>query len=103
MQEKNSCYNCSKYHPYYTKGYIKFDMCDLGLCGASKKTVEKHDSCEKFSYKNYARIGRKSAALAAVTEHVNILAELKQILEEDDEELLGQLLADYKSAKQKGR
>lgn len=85
MSDNKYCYNCNKYKPYYTKGYIKFDKCDIGLCGVSRKTVDKHDGCEYFGYKCYSR------------------AELKQILEEEDEELLDQFLVNFKNAKKKGR
>jgi len=103
MSDNKYCYNCNKYKPYYTKGYIKFDKCDIGLCGVSRKTVDKHDGCEYFGYKCYSRADRKAAALSALTENINILAELKQILEEEDEELLDQFLVNFKNAKKKGR
>ncbi len=103
MTETKHCYNCRMYNPYYTKGNIKFDRCDIGRCSKHRKTVERHDSCEFFSFKYYARRDRMQAALAALTEHVNLMAEIKQILEEDDEEALEEMLLNIKRQKQKRR
>ncbi len=88
MSEIKCCYCCSYYRPYYTKGNIKFDRCDIGWCGKYRKTVEKHESCEFFGRRHYMRCDRRQSALAALTEHVNALAEIKQILEEDDKDAL---------------
>ncbi len=95
------CYNCLYYRPYYTKGNIKFDRCDIGRCGKSRRTVEKHESCEFFAFMRYTRCDRKQAALAALTEHINALAEIKQILEEDDEEALAEMLENLRRQRQK--
>ena len=96
---KKHCYSCRYYKPYYTKGYTKFDRCDIGLCGRKKATVEKHEICEKYNNMYYARIDRKRAALEAIAEHINILAEIRQILEEDDEEAIEELLFNFKNRK----
>lgn len=101
MAENKFCYNCRLYRPYYTKGNVKFDRCDIGRCGKTRTTVEKHQSCEFFSFKYYARVDRKQAALAALTEHVNLLSEIRQILEEDDEEALEELLINIRNKKRK--
>lgn len=29
--ENKHCYGCKYYKPYFTKGYIQFDRCDIGL------------------------------------------------------------------------
>lgn len=97
--ESKHCYGCRFYKPYYTKGYRQFEKCDIGLCGQSKSTVDKHDSCEKYFCTYHARIDYKKATLAAITEHVNVLAEIKQILEEDDEEAVEELLYNFKNRK----
>lgn len=93
------CYGCRYYKPYYTKGYERFDRCDIGLCAKKKETVERHECCESYSCAYYNRLNRKQAALAAVVEHITILAELKQILEEDDEEAIKELFLNYKNGK----
>ena len=103
MAENKYCYNCRLYSPYYTKGNIKFDRCDIGRCGKTRTTVERHESCEFFSFKYYSRVDRKQAALTALTEHVNALSEIKQILEEDDEEVLEELLESIKKRKKKDK
>lgn len=45
----------------------------------------------------YGRVNRMQAALSAIAEHINVLAEIKQIVEEDDEEAIGELLFQYKN------
>ena len=100
MKEENKhCYGCKYYSPYYTKGYTQFDRCDIGLCTKKKATVEKHECCEKYVCMYYGRINRKQAALSALAEHVNVLHEIKQILEEDDEETIEELFYNYKNRK----
>ena len=101
MMEINNkyCYSCKHYKPYYTKGYKQFDKCDIGLCSKKKATVEKQEVCEKYSCMYYGRIDRKQAALSAVADHINVLSELKQILEEDDDEAIQELFFDFKRRK----
>ena len=99
MSEEKHCYGCRFYKPYYVKGNIQFDKCDIGLCAKKKATVEKRDICDKYENMYYARISYKKVALSAIAEHINVLAELKQILEEDDEEDIAQLLYDFKNRK----
>lgn len=89
---ENYCYNCRFYHPYYTKGYKFFDKQDIGLCGQTKTTVEKHNGCERFQYMYYGRVSSKNAALEALTDSLNTIAEIKQILEEDETEALEEFL-----------
>lgn len=101
MSENRYCYNCRFYKPYYIKGYKQFDRLDCGICGRTKENVEKHKGCEYFSYKYYARMSRKEAALAAITENVNVLSEIKQILEEDDEDAMEEFLIRMKQQKKK--
>lgn len=97
--EGKHCYGCRYYKPYYTKGYSQFDRCDIGLCTKKKTTVEKHECCENYSCMYYMRANRKQAALSAIAEHINVLAEIKQILEEDDEEDIQELFFSYKNRK----
>ena len=97
--ENKHCYSCKHYKPYYTKGYNQFDKCDIGLCTKKKATVEKQECCEQYSSMYYGRIDRRHAALIAVAEHVDLLSELKQILEEDDDEAIQELLFDFKRRK----
>lgn len=59
----------------------------------------KSDFCENYSCAYYGRIDRKQAALAAVIDNINVLAELKQILEEDDEEAIDELFYNFKNRK----
>ena len=103
MSENNNrhCYGCKYYKPYYIKGNIQFDRCDIGLCKRKKQTVDKNDICEEYSSMFYGRVKRRESALLAVIEHINILSELKQILEEDDEEAITELIFDYKRQKMK--
>ncbi len=97
--EGKHCYGCKYYNPYYTKGYIQFDKRDIGFCSKKKATVEKGEFCENYTRKIYGRINRKQAALSALAEHINVLAEIKQILEEDDEEAIKKLFFDFKNRK----
>lgn len=88
MADIKHCYNCKYYNAYYTKGYKQFDKTDLGLCTKTKTTVEKSGECDNFSRCSYTRFGRKEAALVAVRENINLLFELKQILEDDNDDLI---------------
>lgn len=97
--EGKHCYGCKYYKPYYTKGYKQFDRCDIGFCTEKEATVDKKEYCEKFTCMYYARTNRKQAALAAVAENINVLVELKQILEEDDEEDVKELFYKFKNRK----
>lgn len=99
--EKDSkhCYGCRYYKPYYTKGNIQFDRCDIGLCAKKKITVERHEVCENYTYMYYCRVDRRQAALAAIVEHIDLLSEIKQILEEDDEEVIKELFFNFKNRK----
>lgn len=96
MADSKHCYNCNYYNPYYTKGHKQFDKTDLGFCSKTKTTVEKHGVCDKFSVCRYTRFGRKEAALAAVTENINLLSELKQILEDDNDDLIDEFADNLK-------
>ena len=98
-KENKHCYGCRHYKPYYTKGYVQFERCDIGFCSKKKATVERHEICEKYDNAYYPRVGRRQAALQAVAEHINLLAEIKQVLEEDDEEAIEELLRDFKNRK----
>ncbi len=100
MEDKSKhCYGCKYYKPYFTKGNIQFDRCDIGLCAKKKTTVERHEVCEQYVCMFYGRINRKQAVLTAIAEHINVLAELKQILEEDDDEDIQELFFNYKKRK----
>jgi len=102
MSEKR-CYDCRFYRPYYVKGYIRFDKLDMGQCRQTETTVEKHGGCEKFQNMHYCRIDRKQAALAALTENLNAIGELKQILEDDESEALEEFFAQRKLQKERER
>ena len=99
MSEERHCYGCRFYKPYYIKGYVQFDRCDIGLCAKQKTTVERHGFCENYSCAYYGRVNRKQAALSAIAEHINVLSELKQILEEDDDEAIKELFFNFKKRK----
>ncbi|HBN12606.1 MAG TPA: hypothetical protein DD415_03230 [Clostridiales bacterium] len=100
MESNNKhCYGCKYYKPYFTKGYTQFDRCDIGLCTKKKSTVERHEICDKYENMYYRRINRKQAALDALTEHINVLAEIKQILDEEDDEAIKELFFDFKNRK----
>lgn len=99
MSEEKHCYGCRYYKPYYTKGNVKFDRCDIGLCAKKKTTVERHEVCDKYSCMYYGRINRKQAALSAIAEHINVLSEIKQILDEDDDEAIKELFFNFKNRK----
>ena len=103
MSEK-FCYNCRFYKPYYTKGNIQFDKLDMGLCNQTKTTIEKHNhACGFFQCTYYARLSKREAALKALTENLNALAEIKQILEENEEEALQAFLFERNIQKRKER
>lgn len=100
MKEENKhCYNCQYYRPYYIKGDTQFDRCDIGLCKKKKATVERHEVCENYAFLYHGRIGRRQATLTAIIEHINLLSELKQILDEDDDEAIKELFLEFKKRK----
>jgi len=96
------CFRCEYFKAYYTKGRTNFSKLEIGLCTKKNETIEKHCECEKFRVKYCGRFNRKQLALDALTENINLFAEIKQILEEDDEESLEELLFEYKRRKKKG-
>ena len=96
------CFRCSHYKAYYTKGRTNFSKLDTGLCTKKNETVDKHGECDKFALKYCGRYSRKQLALEALTENINLFAEIKQILEEDDEESLEELLFEYNRRKRRG-
>ena len=98
-EENKHCYSCKYYKPYYTKEYTQFDRCDVGLCSKKKVTMEKHSICENYTCMFYGRIDRKQSALSAIAEHINVLSEIKQILEEDDDEAIQELFFEFKNRK----
>ena len=99
MSNNNNCSNCRFYVPYYKKGQFKFEKLDIGSCAKTKSPVEKHNGCESFSNRLYARINRRQVVLTAIAENINLLAEMKQILEEDDSDAIEELIFDYKRKK----
>lgn len=62
-----------------------------------KATVEKQECCEQYASMYYGRIGRKQAALKALAEHINVLAEIKQILDEEDDKAIKELFFNFKN------
>ena len=103
MSEK-FCYHCRCYKPYYTKGNIRFDKLDIGLCKQTNTTIEKHNcACGFFQNIYYTRLTKKEAALKALSENLNAIAEIKQILEEDEEEALQAFLYERNIQKRKER
>ncbi len=97
--DNKKCYSCRFYKPYYTKGYFKFDKQEVGFCCSNKSATNYNETCGKFSNKNHVRIGRKQAALKALVDNLNILAEIKQILEEDDLDDLEELFTAIRERK----
>lgn len=88
MSQDKFCYNCSRYKPYYTKGTYRFDKRDLGLCMRNHETVEKKFTCENFNRATYIHRVTRTVALKALTENLNLIVEIKQILEEDKQDLI---------------
>lgn len=97
--DHKKCYSCRFYKPYYTKGYYKFDKQEVGFCCSNKSATNYNETCGKFSNKNHVRIGRKQAALKALVDNLNILAEIRQILEEDDLDDLEELFTAIRERK----
>lgn len=87
MERKNkACWNCGNYKSYYTKGMCHFDKLDCGLCRKKKESVEKHGQCE-FWRNNYAmRSLREKVAKKKLSEILDALIEIRQILFEEKEE-----------------
>ena len=103
MSEK-FCYHCRFYKPYYTRGNIQFDKLDIGVCKQAGKTIEKHNNaCAFFQSAYYAHVSKKEAALKALTENLNAVAEIKQILEESEEEALEAFLYERNLQRRKER
>ena len=82
-EEKKRCWNCFYYASFYTKGDGCFRQEKIGTCNKHNKTVAKQDTCEKWLLRPRQRAETISmTSLAEISEH---LAELKQILKEEQE------------------
>ena len=97
--ENKHCYSCQYYRPYYIKGNTQFDKCEIGLCKKTKTTVERYGDCDKFSFFYHGRIGRRQAALTAITEHIYLWSEVEQILDEDADEAIKELFLEFRKRK----
>ncbi len=81
MQVKE-CWNCNGYKAYYTKGFNQFNKEDTGICTKKRKVVGKHETCEWFCGNCSIRNLREKVALKSLTDILQRLSELEQILRE---------------------
>lgn len=87
MERKNKeCWNCGNYKAYYTKGLCHFDKLDCGLCQKKKETVEKHGQCIFWRNNYRIRTFREKVAKIKLSEILDALIEIRQILFEEKEE-----------------
>ena len=86
MERKNkACWNCGNYKAYYTKGLCHFDKLNCGLCRKRKETVEKHSLCEFWRSDYKVRRFREDVAKRKLSDILDILIEIRQILFEEKE------------------
>lgn len=100
MSGNHYCYGCLYYKPYYIKEIKEFEKLDIGKCCKKKLTVNKREVCEYYSNKHYNRVDIKKVACKVIVENIEILAEIKQILEEDNEEELEQIFFEMRKRKE---
>lgn len=93
MEEKENkhlaCYNCSHYHPFYTRGYSHFDKQDYGLCiicGVKILIDDKHGYCTNYSGHFAYRRKCTRTAIKKLNDIAEDVDELLQILKEEIEE-----------------
>ncbi len=87
MERKDTaCWNCGNYKAYYKEGLCHFERLDYGLCTKTKETVDKHNQCE-FWRNNYSkRMWREEIAKKRLSEILDGIVEIRQILFEEKEE-----------------
>ncbi len=79
------CYNCMKYHRYYTKGYNKFTGTKYGRCMRTDKIVNNSDNCEQWRSVCRKHTIGKHIAMHTLNEILVNLSALRQIFEEYSE------------------
>ena len=85
MERKNrACWNCIHYTPYYTKGLSKFERLDFGFCRNKKGQVGKHDQCGYWKNNVSTRAVRENLAKNKLSEVLDELIAIKQILWEEE-------------------
>ena len=83
---KKECWSCGSYHPYYIKGFCRFEKQNLGYCSKCKEQVgDKHQTCGLWRSNHLSRQMRKQVALKSLTEILQSLERLRIILEEEHE------------------
>lgn len=84
-EKRKNCWNCLKYHAYYTKGLAHFKKEKRGLCSASSTVVENHGCCENWCFRSSHASRRKVVTTKALAELIELLSGIQQILREENE------------------
>ena len=86
MKEENKkCWSCYKFKAYYTKGFSCFDKQKNGYCTLHDKITDNQDCCEMWRYSQLSRTVRKDAAIKSLTEILERLTVIEQIIKEEYE------------------
>ncbi len=80
------CWSCCKYKAYFTKGFWKFDKEKNGKCDLQKIVVDKHSCCKQWCSNEIRRKMRREIALKGLIETLKTLAEVNQIILDENEE-----------------
>lgn len=82
--QRNCCYECEKYEKYYLKRKANFASAGAGFCVERYKTVSSTDVCELFKKVSpQEQTISKQDAYQAMVKIADLLAQVKQILDED--------------------
>ena len=86
MKEENKkCWSCGEYQVYYTKGYAYFDKQKIGHCRKHNNEVCDCDRCTEWHLRQWHRNIRKGVALHHLSQILERLAAIEQILREENE------------------
>lgn len=77
-----SCFSCSKFDSYYTKGMKCFNKTKFGWCSCKRDNVYIHDVCDKYEFKVYKR-KMSSYIKYTLSDLLTELTVIRNIIEEE--------------------
>ncbi|MBP3422261.1 MAG: hypothetical protein J6K86_00695 [Clostridia bacterium] len=87
MDRKNkACWNCANFGAYYKRGFCQFNKTNKGTCSVKKEIIDRNGFCERWRNTFNLRSSRKERTLKALSEILEHIAAIRQILEEENEE-----------------
>lgn len=87
IQMVKECWSCDKFKAYYTKGQLRFDKQNCGYCTEHEVIIkDKHKVCDYWVSNEIRRLVRNRVVLKSLTQLIDNLIELKQIIADEQEE-----------------